>query len=136
MLSDDGLALERLRLLHFPIIAMYGDHSPARLSGAELLQIWPHAEFRRVRDAGHFFPTLRPEEVLSACLRFWGGEFAHPRRRHRAGEAKRSYFRSDRVFKAEGGWHFSTRDEDRIGPFATREEAGAALASFISAVQV
>jgi pimeloyl-ACP methyl ester carboxylesterase len=135
MLSDDGLALERLRLLRFPIVAMYGDNSPARLSGAELLQIWPHAEFRRVRDAGHFFPTLRPEEVLSACLRFWSGEFTNPPRRHRAGEARRSYFRSDRVFKAEGGWHFSTRDEDRIGPFATREEAGVALASFISAVQ-
>lgn len=134
MLSDDGLALDRLRDLHFPIIAMYGDHSPARLSGAELLAIWPHAEFRRVRDAGHFFPTLRPQEVLSACLRFWGGEFAATPRRYRSGEARRSYFRSDRIFKSEGGWHFTTRDEKHVGPFSTREEAGRALDHFIAAL--
>lgn len=134
MLTDDGLALDRLRGLSFPIIAMYGDHSPARLSGAELLAIWPHAEFLRVRDAGHFFPTLRPEEVLSACLRFWGGEFASTPRRYRSGEARRSYFRSDRIFRSENGWHFTTRDENRVGPFSTREEAGRALDHFISAL--
>ncbi len=86
--------MERRIRFDFPIIAMYGDHSPARLSGAELLAIWPHAEFLRVRDAGHFFPTLRPQEVLSACLRFWGGEFAAAPRRYRRGEARRSHFRS------------------------------------------
>ena len=132
MLQDDGLALERLRKLDFPIIAMYGDHSPARLSGAELLAIWPHAEFLRVRDAGHFFPTLRPQEVLSACLRFWGGEFAASPRRYRRGEAGRRHFRSDRIFRADNGWHFTTRDENRFGPFSTREEAGMALDRFIS----
>jgi pimeloyl-ACP methyl ester carboxylesterase len=134
MMQDDGLALDRLRKLDFPIIAMYGDHSPARLSGARLLEIWPHAEFRRVRDAGHFFPTLRPEEVLSACLRFWGGEFAQAPRRHRRGEARRSHFRSDRIFHADNGWHFTTRDENRVGPFSTREEAGKALDHFIAAL--
>jgi len=135
MMSADGLTLERLRSLDFPILAMYGDHSPARLSGAELLAIWPHAEFRRVRDAGHFFPTLRPQEVLSNCNRFWSGEFASQPRRHRAGEGRRSYFRSDRVFMAEGAWYFTTRDENRVGPFPAREEAAAGLASFMSAVQ-
>ena len=30
---------------------------------SELLSVWPHAEFRRVRDAGHFFPSTRPAEV-------------------------------------------------------------------------
>lgn len=134
MLSDDGLALDRLRSLHFPIIAMYGDHSPARLSGAELLAIWPHAEFLRVRDAGHFFPTVRPQEVLSACLRFWGGEYTATPRRYRNGEARRSYFRSDRIFRSDAGWHFTTRDETRFGPFSTREEAGTALDHFISAL--
>lgn len=134
MLADDQLTLERLRSLHFPIIAMYGDHSPARLSGAELLSIWPHAEFRRVRDAGHFFPTMRPEEVLSACLKFWGGEFAATPRRYRSGEARRNYFRSDRIFESDTGWHFTTRNEQRVGPFRTREEAGQALDRFIRAL--
>lgn len=135
MFSDDGLSIERLRTLRFPIVAMYGENSPAWLSGAELLQIWPHAEFRRVRDAGHFFPTLRPAEVLSNCLRFWDGEFTNTARRHRADEDRRSYFRSDRVFLTDSGWHFSTRDENRVGPYPTREDASQALASFISTVQ-
>jgi len=133
MTTDDGLTVERLKTLRFPIVAMYGDNSPARLSGAELLEIWPHAEFRRVRDAGHFFPTLRPEEVMSSCLRFWDGEFAS--RRQRAGEQQRSYFRSDRVFASDGSWYFTTRDENRMGPYASREEAGEALAEFISTVK-
>lgn len=134
MLSDDGLTLERLRALKFPIVAMYGDNSPARLSGAELLSIWPHAEFRRVRDAGHFFPTLRPEEVLWGCQRFWGGEFTPSRRRHRAGESKRSHFRSDRLIKNGDAWYFVTRNENRVGPFAGRDEARKQLASYLSEV--
>lgn len=131
MTSADGLTLERLRLLRFPIVAMYGDNSPARLSGAELLQIWPHAEFRRVRDAGHFFPTVRPDEVLSGCDRFWGGEFDAQARRHRVGEAPRGHFRSDRVYLSKGAWYYTTREEEG-GPFASYEEARDALAGFLS----
>jgi hypothetical protein len=37
--SDDGLRLEELRKLAFPIMAMYGDHSQARLTGRELLNV-------------------------------------------------------------------------------------------------
>ena len=37
MMGDDGLSLEALRTFAFPILAMYGDHSPARLTGTELL---------------------------------------------------------------------------------------------------
>jgi len=135
MTGDDGLTSERLRQLTFPIIAMYGDNSPARLSGAELLGLWPHATFRRVRDAGHFFPTLRPAEVLAGCERFWAGEFTNAPRRHRAGEAHRSYFRSDRVFQTDGGWYYTTRDKDKVGPFAAAEDAHECLASHISSVQ-
>jgi pimeloyl-ACP methyl ester carboxylesterase len=135
MTLDDGLTLDRLRVLRFPIIAMYGDNSPARLSGAELLDIWPHAEFRRVRDAGHFFPTLRPDEVLLECLRFWRGEFSNPPRRHRAGESRRSYFRSDRVLRVDGRWYVTTRNEVRMGPFDTEGQAHQRLAHFIAEQQ-
>lgn len=134
MMGDDGLTLDRLRAFRFPIVAMYGDHSQARLTGAELLGLWPHAEFRRVRDAGHFFPTSRPEEVISGCKRFWGGEFSNTPR-NRAGEAGRSHFRSDRVFTSNGGWYFTTREKSRVGPFAASEEAHLELASLVSAGQ-
>ncbi len=135
MMGDDGLTLERLRALRFPILAMYGDNSQAHLTGSELLQVWPHAEFRRVRDAGHFFPASRPEELLSGCERFWGGEFTNHARRYRVGEDSRSYFRSDRVFMAAGSWYFTTRERNRVGPFAASDEAHAGLENFILSVQ-
>jgi pimeloyl-ACP methyl ester carboxylesterase len=135
MMGDDGLTLERLRAFRFPIMAMYGDNSQAHLTGSELLAVWPHAEFRRVRDAGHFFPTSRPEEVLQGCERFWGGEYATQLRRHRSGDTGQRYFRSDRVYAAHGAWYFTTRETSRVGPFPGREEARAELASFIQAVQ-
>ena len=87
-----------------------------------------------MRDAGHFFPTVRPEQVLNDCLRFWDGEFNHSHRRHRAGETRRSWFRSDRVFRSDGGWFFTMRNEERMGPFASREAASEHLASFLSEV--
>ena len=127
MMGDDGLSLEALRTLEFPIIAMYGDRSPARLTGTELLEVWPHAEFRNMRNAGHFFPVSRPDEVISACRRFWQGELGHSQRRHRSGETQRGYFRSDRIFKDTLGWYFTTRELPRIGPFAEFEQAQAIL---------
>ena len=33
----------------------------------------------------------------------------------RVGEAHRRHFRSDRVFRAGGHWHFTTREKTRIG---------------------
>lgn len=122
LMGDDGLTLDALRALRFPILAMYGDRSQARLTGSELLDIWPHAEFRRVRDAGHFFPTSRPEEVIAGCRRFWGGEYSRMPH-HRVGESHQRHFRSERVFAIDGRWYFTTREEARVGPFSAREEA-------------
>jgi pimeloyl-ACP methyl ester carboxylesterase len=135
MMGHDSLTLDKLRSFRFPILALYGDHSQARLTGSELLAVWPHAEFRRVRDAGHFFPTSRPDEVLSGCERFWGGEFAQHTHRQRVGEPTQRYFRSDRIFSAPGGWYFTTRERNRVGPFEGHEEARAELASFMLSVQ-
>ena len=123
MMGDDGLALEELRKLQFPILALYGDNSHARLTGEALLEVWPQAEFRGVRDAGHFFPSSRPAEVISDCRRFWGGEFSAEQRRNREGEAARNYIRTDRVFAVDGSWYFMTREKCRMGPFASRDEA-------------
>lgn len=131
--SDDGLRLEELRKLAFPIMAMYGDHSQARLTGRELLNVWGHAVFRRVPDGGHFFPSSRPKELIHGCERFWGGEF-HARHRQRAGEAKKNFFRSDRIIQSGDAWYFMTREQARVGPAASREEAEQLLASFMAAM--
>jgi pimeloyl-ACP methyl ester carboxylesterase len=134
MTRDDGLTLERLSKLRFPILAMYGDDSPARLSGTGLLDVWPHAVFRRVRDAGHFFPTLRPAEMLATCQRFWDGQLTPASLRPRADDAPegRSWFRSERIFSRDEGWYFAARGEPRVGPFASREEAKVELGAHVA----
>lgn len=131
LMGDDGLTLDRLRRLLFPILALYGDHSQALLTGGELLDIWPHAEFRRVRDAGHFFPTSRPDDVISECEKFWSGAYAR-KPVMRSGESARRHFRSERVFKSGGQWHYSTRENERVGPYATLDEAHDALVRYVS----
>lgn len=133
LMGDDGLALDSLRRLMFPILALYGDHSQARLTGGELLDVWPHAEFRRVRDAGHFFPASRPADVMYECERFWRGDFAR-KPVVRSGEEQRRHFRSDRVFKSDGFWHFTTREKKHIGPFATPDEAHDELARYVTSL--
>lgn len=133
LMGDDGLSLDALRRLLFPIVALYGDHSQALLTGADLLEVWPHAEFRRVRDAGHFFPASRPDDVMAECERFWNGGYSR-RPVVRSGEQLRRHFRSDRVFKADGLWHFTTREHSRLGPFRTADEAKAALARYVAAL--
>lgn len=135
LMGDDGLTLDSLRRLVFPILALYGDHSQALWTGDELLEVWPHAEFRRVRDAGHFFPVSRSDDVMAECERFWRGDYAR-RPLVRSGEEHRRHFRSDRVFKSDGSWHFTTRGEERIGPFGSPEAAHNALARYVSSLAV
>lgn len=132
LMGQDGLTLEALQAFRFPIFAMYGDRSPARLTGEELLAVWPHAEFRSIRDAGHFFPASRPDEVLSACRRFWHGDLAVEQRRNRVGDTGRNYFRSDRIFMDTGSWYLQTREAGRMGPFAAPEQAREALDNLVA----
>ena len=131
LMHEDGLTLESLRRMRFPILAMYGDNSQARLTGKELLDVWPHAEFRRVRDAGHFFPSSRPAEVIQACGQFWRGDFGKLAS-HRVGEPEQRHFRSDRVYQAEGGWYCLTREGSPLGPFTSQEDASEQLDVYIS----
>ncbi len=129
--GDDGLDEASLRRLRFPIMALYGDRSQARFTGEELLNVWPHATFQRVRDAGHFFPTTRPGEVLRLCERFWNGELsgAEP---HRTGEPDGRHFRSDRIYESGGQWYCLTREREPLGPFPAAETAQRELVAHIA----
>lgn len=44
---------------------------------------------------------------------------------------KKMRFRSDRFFRSEGHWYFSTREGTAEGPYGTREEAHAALTEYL-----
>ena len=71
LMTDDGLTGERLRGLGFPILAMYGERSHSAHCGEWLRELWDHASFSLVPDAGHFFPSSRPQLFIEECRRFW-----------------------------------------------------------------
>jgi pimeloyl-ACP methyl ester carboxylesterase len=129
LMGEDGLSLETLRRLRFPILAMYGDNSQARLTGEELLRVWPHAEFRRVRDAGHFFPSSRPAEVIHACSQFWRGDFGSSRP---IVPARGTSPFPQRALLQASGWYCLTREGGSLGPFISQEEASEQLDAYIS----
>jgi pimeloyl-ACP methyl ester carboxylesterase len=133
LMGDDGLSLDSLRKLSFPIRAMYGEHSQAMSTGEQLLEVWPHADFRRMRDAGHFFPLTRPSEFMENCRQFWNGAPIKKLSR-RAGEFGRSFFRSKRFYSREGKWFFDTRESTEEGPFNSLNEAKEYLWSIIPSV--
>ncbi|GAX59671.1 alpha/beta hydrolase fold containing protein [Candidatus Scalindua japonica] len=122
LMSDDGLLLNRLRMLRFPILAMYGEHSQAMLTGEQLLKLWPHADFRRIREAGHFFPITRPSEFMENCREFWKGALVNKLSR-RKGDSNQRYFRSNRYYVRDDKWFFDTRESIKKGPFENLNEA-------------
>jgi pimeloyl-ACP methyl ester carboxylesterase len=130
--TDDGLTLEALRTLKFPILAVYGERSQSMTTGEHLLEAWPHADFQCIREAGHFFPITQPEVLKKHRYRFRNRcpNSEIPRRR---GDDKR-YFRSERLIERGGEWYLLTR-ESEIGAFNTIEEAENALVSHLANVQ-
>ena len=44
----------------------------------------------------------------------------------------RSRFRSDRFFLSDGRWYFSTREDENLGPFATRGDAELAVIRYVT----
>ncbi len=122
LMGDDGLSLEALRKLNFPILAVYGERSQAMGTGERLLETWPHADFRKIREAGHFFPVTRPREFMETCRQFWCGALLHdvPRRN---GDNHKRYFRSCRFYNREEKWFYDTRESAAHGPFDDVETA-------------
>ena len=74
LVADDGLTLATLRSFRFPLLAMFGERSRACAQTDILETVWPHAEFITVPNAGHFFPSSRAAEVITACDEFWDAQ--------------------------------------------------------------
>lgn len=53
----------------------------------------------------------------------------------RQGEQEKSWYRSDRFFRVNGDWYFSTREKVDVGPFDSKERAGKGLSLFIDSMQ-
>lgn len=132
LLGDDGLSVDRLGGLSFPVMAMYGENSQAMSTGEHLMGVLPDADFRRVRGGGHFFPSSRPDEVMENCKEFWDAGLINGVRR-RQGESRGSHFRSRRFINRNGAWFIFTREFAEAGPFFNLEDACQHLASHLSA---
>jgi pimeloyl-ACP methyl ester carboxylesterase len=132
-MGNGTLGQQELREFEFPIIAIYGEGSHARRTGDELRELWPEAEFRLVRGAGHFFPVARAQELIAQCNRFWDDCEKGERRRVRRPNDKRAYFQSDRFYTVEGAWYCAMRDRKPLGPFESQEEAARELAALLAA---
>ena len=53
----------------------------------------------------------------------------------RHGESEKHWYRSDRFFKANGAWYFTTRERMDIGPFGSEQSAQNGLHLFIKNIQ-
>ncbi|WP_456385394.1 alpha/beta fold hydrolase [Desulfolithobacter sp.] len=78
IMTPDGLSPEKLSRLDLPLLAMYGEHSQALPTMHFLKDIWPQVEFHVFRNAGHFFPLSRQDEVIETCQLFWGKSQSPP----------------------------------------------------------
>jgi pimeloyl-ACP methyl ester carboxylesterase len=134
LMGDDGLTLEQLKSMDFPILALYGERSQALTTGEKLLWVWPQARFYFVRGEGHFFPVTCANRVISECEVFWNRTRIDPVRLRTNDDMHRNYFRTNRFERVSEQWFFSTREGTRQGPFAGIEEAEAGLADYIKGV--
>lgn len=48
----------------------------------------------------------------------------------RAGDIK-NYFKTDRIFQANGEWYFTTREGEDRGPYTSKEQANIEIALYI-----
>jgi pimeloyl-ACP methyl ester carboxylesterase len=69
--APDELTLARLRSMFLPTLLIYGEHSQALQAGQFLNHLWPHAQFKSVPNAGHFFPLSQHTALLNATYEFW-----------------------------------------------------------------
>ena len=132
LMSDDGLSLQALRTLKFPILALYGERSQALATGKKLLWVWPHARFHMIKGEGHFFPASKPDRVLAECRTFWNRQRLAPVVVRKDSDRQPNYFRSNRFECVDGQWYFSTREGTQEGPFADLAEAKNRLAEYIA----
>lgn len=69
--GGNHLSSDCLMQMKIPTLAMYGELSHAMVTGEKLQHIWPHAYFRKISHAGHFFPVTRPDDFIMSCENFW-----------------------------------------------------------------
>lgn len=65
-----GATPEALAAMQLPTLLLYGGLSRCLQTGHALAQLWPHAEYRELEDARHFFPITHAEQVGRALTQW------------------------------------------------------------------
>lgn len=70
--------------------------------------------------------SIQPQDVLEpkVCVE----------QSHRKGEESKTFFRSERFYKIDGRYYFSTREGVEVGPYETKVDAEAGLDRFIDSI--
>ena len=61
---------EHLHTLRQPVLALYGEHSPALKTGKVLRRQLPRCFLRIIPEAGHFFPLTQVQKLVRPGLTF------------------------------------------------------------------
>jgi pimeloyl-ACP methyl ester carboxylesterase len=69
-LAGDCVRREDIAALPHPLLALYGEFSPALRSGRALLRLNPGCQLIIVEGGGHFFPLSNPNRLVRPALRF------------------------------------------------------------------
>jgi pimeloyl-ACP methyl ester carboxylesterase len=69
--TGDDITAQDLAGLSTPTLGIYGANSAARFSGEALENYMPNAKMALMANAGHFFATTRPKEVMEIVSNFW-----------------------------------------------------------------
>lgn len=133
LMGDDGLEVARLRKLDFPLLAIYGERSQAVTTGELLLSVWPRADFRLVRNAGHFFPASRPQKLIRS-FEFFLRSASNQRQQRAEDTESKPFFRSDRIYNRGQEWFYATREGKEQGPFVSFDDALDHLNAFIAEI--
>lgn len=51
--------------------------------------------------------------------------------KYRCGEERKTHFRTDRFYRADSEWYFSTREQVEMGPYKTYQEAQLELTFYL-----
>jgi len=70
--AADGLKTALLGGVTCPVLGIYGRNSPAMHSARLLRDHLPDFTLDVLNDAGHFFVTLKGDQVVERCRKFWG----------------------------------------------------------------
>jgi pimeloyl-ACP methyl ester carboxylesterase len=72
ILAGDPITQADLARLAIPILALYGELSPALHSGRALAHLNPRVTLEVIPEAGHFFPLTQPEKLVEPVDQFLG----------------------------------------------------------------